>query len=120
MFLLSCMLLGATYGFSQNSIYLRQSNKRLQGTNTELKMHYGANGVVRVKGKDQCDVWIDIQDGDRMLRYNPMNLPEELRVDGREISFDYGVPVNATEKSCLGLGIYVEQAKFIYPRDEKR
>lgn len=119
MFLVSCMLLGATYGFSQNAMYNVPETKRMRGVDADLHMHYGAQGVVRIKGDEPCDVWVDVMENGKVHRYSPMNLPSAMREDGKELSFDYGVPEKDTQKTCLGQGIYLQNAKVINPRDEK-
>lgn len=119
MFLLICMLLGATYGFSQKAMYNVPETKRMRGVDADLHMHYGAEGVIRVKGDEPCDVWVDVPENGKIVRYYPMNLTSSMKVDGNKISFDYGVPENTSERSCLGKGIYLQNAKVLEPKSER-
>ena len=117
---MSCMLLGATCGFSQKLAYNQPDTKRMRGVDADLHMHYGAQGVLHVQGNESCDIWLDVNEAGRMYRYIPMNLPEELKVDGSELSFDYGIPEKTAERSCLGRGIYVANARITNPRDSRK
>src|SRR3989338_9942271 len=112
--ILSCMLLGASYGFSQNKVRIKPTGP-LKSIAVEQKMAYQVNGIVHVASSNECATWIEVDDHGRSLRVNPVNLPENFKVDGKRVRFDYGVTTNETPRLCGGKAVYVQNVHGAKP-----
>lgn len=108
------MLLGATYGFSQNKMRFKPSGP-LKSVAVEQKMDYQVLGTVHVGNSKDCATWIDVNDNGRQFRVNPVNLPENFKVEGRQVRFDYGVTSNDSPRLCGGKAVYVQNVKMAKP-----
>ncbi len=108
MFVITCMLLGASYGFSQNRVKVTPVAGTLKSMPAEQKVAYDVSGVVRSNGSGDCGTWIEVVENGRVMRLNPVNLPESFKVDGRNIHFDYGVTTNNSPAVCGGKAVYVQ------------
>jgi hypothetical protein len=116
---LSCMLLGASYGFSQSKVAVKPESTRLRAVRVEQKVDYGVVGIVHTSGRNNCDTWIEVNDYGRKLRLVPMNLPDGEKVEGRQITFDYGIIDQAQNQACPGKGVYVQNVRALNPREER-
>lgn len=108
------MLLGASYGFSQNKVRLKPTGP-LKSVAVEQKMDYQVNGIVHLASSKDCATWIEVNDNGRQFRVNPVNLPEDFKVDGKHVRFDYGVTSNESPRLCGGKAVYVQNVRTAKP-----
>jgi hypothetical protein len=113
MFILAFMLLGVTYGYSQEKARPQLKTAKLQAVSTEQKTGYQVVGVVHVADANACGTWIEVQQGSKVVRLNPVNLPESFNVDGKRIKFDYGVTGNKSANVCAGnSSVFIENVSI--------
>ncbi|MFT6503027.1 MAG: hypothetical protein ACJASQ_003159 [Crocinitomicaceae bacterium] len=83
-----------------------QSVERIQVAERSPHMHSAIKGIVRMNDK-ACGLHIEVPGDGGAVNVYPVNLPENFKVDGKSILFDYGqvdpkfTPECATERSVM-------------------
>jgi len=114
MFILAFMLLGVTYGYSQEKVRPVVKTAKLQAVSVDQKTAYQVVGVVHVADVNACGTWLEVRQGSKVVRLNPVNLPESFNVDGKRIKFDYGVTGNKSANVCAGnSSVFVENVSIV-------
>lgn len=115
MLVLSCMLLGVTYAYSQNRFHFTPQKGNLKSVKAEQQMDYQVEGIVHTSDDKSCDAWIEISGHNRVTRLNPVDLPDAYKVEGKHIRFDYGIASKEVSASCGGKSAFVKNVHVAKP-----
>ena len=102
MFILACMLLGVTVGYSQERKKPVATAAKIKSVPVTQRTGYQVTGIVHVNNLNACGTWISFEQGKKVVRLFPENLPAVFKKDGKVIRFDYGVVKNNNGVVCQG------------------